>query len=241
MWGAVVGTPASLTSTAFGCCYFCTPLSLALTNLKVAVVGLTTSLPALESLDGHGAELSLRRFENIESFFEQQEDYCGLVLFEHRHRLEWVADQLLQRRRWIPTVGVLRNADIRRTVGLVRKGVFEVVPLEEGQEQRCLLHSLQLLLEAPEPIHRLSTAMSRCFLLDELECDILKGQLAGDTNKRISARLGLSERTIELRRRKILQKFEAGSLAQVIREVSWVELVTGWGFPSPYPPHTDQN
>jgi two-component system response regulator FixJ len=49
--------------------------------------------------------------------------------------------------------------------------------------------------------------------------------VAGKANKIISAELGISERTVEIHRQRVMKKLEARSLSQVVR----VALVVGVG------------
>ena len=55
--------------------------------------------------------------------------------------------------------------------------------------------------------------------LTERERQVLNGIVDGESNRQIAARLGLSEKTIEFHRSKVMRKMEAGSLADLTRKV----------------------
>jgi len=47
----------------------------------------------------------------------------------------------------------------------------------------------------------------------------MKLVIAGKANKQIAAKLGRSEKTIEIHRSRVMKKMEAGSLAELVRLV----------------------
>jgi two-component system, LuxR family, response regulator FixJ len=57
-------------------------------------------------------------------------------------------------------------------------------------------------------------------LIDRLtprEREVLRMLVAGKANKVIAAELGISERTVEIHRQRVMKKLEARSLSQVVR------------------------
>ena len=60
-------------------------------------------------------------------------------------------------------------------------------------------------------------ALNRLNRLTPGEHDVLRQLIDGKSNKTIAAELGLSVRTIEVRRAKVMKKMKAASLAQLIR------------------------
>ena len=61
--------------------------------------------------------------------------------------------------------------------------------------------------------------------LDDREEAVLRGIIAGHRNKQIAAQLGLSERTIKSCRAGVMRKFEATSLAELLRRAESVVSV----------------
>ncbi len=52
------------------------------------------------------------------------------------------------------------------------------------------------------------------------ERQVLELVIAGNTNKGVARRLGISDKTVELHRSRVMEKMQAGSLAALVKLVS---------------------
>jgi two-component system response regulator FixJ len=60
-------------------------------------------------------------------------------------------------------------------------------------------------------------ALARLDLLTARECQVLEGLVAGLPNKTIGYDLGISPRTVEIHRARVMEKMQARSLAELVR------------------------
>lgn len=97
----------------------------------------------------------------------------------------------------------------------------------------------QLLLEAIQRAVAASAASSRTQAeaeavralvasLSRRERDVLDGVLAGEPNKRIAAKLGIAEKTVEAHRARLMSKLEARNIVDLVKKVL---LASPEGFP----------
>lgn len=97
----------------------------------------------------------------------------------------------------------------------------------------------QLLLEAIQRAVAASAASSRTQAeaeavralvasLSRRERDVLEGVLAGEPNKRIAAKLGIAEKTVEAHRARLMSKLEARNIVDLVKKVL---LASPEGFP----------
>lgn len=73
-----------------------------------------------------------------------------------------------------------------------------------------------------EAVRSLLTSLSR------RERDVLDGVLAGEPNKRIAAKLGIAEKTVEAHRARLMTKLEARNIVELVKKVL---LVSPEGLP----------
>lgn len=60
--------------------------------------------------------------------------------------------------------------------------------------------------------------------LSPRQADVLNGVYAGETNKSIGSRLGISQKTVEKHRAKVMERLEVGSLAELVRLITVLKL-----------------
>ncbi|WP_250534602.1 response regulator [Caballeronia sp. AZ10_KS36] len=123
----------------------------------------------------------------------------------------------LQRREHaIPIVFISAYQDIPKTVLAIKAGASDF--LLKPIASQALLAAIESALAATE-----RTAVSPAspladkVVLSEREHVVLCGIIAGKLNKQIAAELDLGERTIKSCRAELMRKFEAHSLAELIR------------------------
>lgn len=118
----------------------------------------------------------------------------------------------------MPVIMITGHGDIPMAVEAMRSGVVDFIekPFSESRILDALKRAMNT-LEAPgmsddqtEILHRLET-------LSERERQVLDGVVGGHPNKVIARDLGISPRTVEIYRAKLMTKMHADNLAALVR------------------------
>jgi len=171
--------------------------------------GVRDSLSLLLSLKGIRTQL----FANAESFIETyRADWSGCVLTD-------LQSALRQRQIDLPVVVLTAHGDVATVRAALRNGAFDF--LEKPVDDEMLLDVLQNALRADR--ERRSTATTRSAAAGRLERltarerEVLALIAAGRQNRDIAAQLGISPRTVEVHKARIMEKLDCRTLADVIR------------------------
>ncbi len=127
--------------------------------------------------------------------------------------------ELVRRKMDLPLILVTGQADVPLAVKAMRAGAFDF--LEKPFDDEKLLESIGRALAAgrkmPPPRSDVQAALERLALLTERERDVLDRLALGETNKGIGQALGISPRTVEVHRARVLDKMQARNLADLVR------------------------
>jgi two-component system response regulator FixJ len=118
----------------------------------------------------------------------------------------------------LPIVFMTGQADVPTAVETMKAGAADF--LEKPFDDEQLLHSLDAALDSNAPKVRdehLTVAVARVAMLSPREKEVLKGLMAGQQNKVIAAQLGISVRTVEGHRIRMLERLGTRRLAEAIR------------------------
>ncbi len=119
----------------------------------------------------------------------------------------------------IPLVFITGHGNVRMAVGAMLGGAVNF--LEKPFHEQELWDSIRRALELDEQQRRRkarrATVEQRLTLLTRGEHDVLDLILEGNVNKEIAVKLGLSIRTVEDRRARLMKKMEADSVAQLVQ------------------------
>ena len=181
--------------------------------------GVRDSLTLLLSLKG----LRTQPFATAESFIETyRPDWSGCVLTDLRMPgmtgLELQA-ALRERQMEVPVVVLTAHGDVATARAALKNGAFDF--LEKPVDDAMLLDVLRNALRADRERRMATTARSttdqRLERLTEREREILALIAAGHQNRDIAAQLGISPRTVEVHKARIMEKLECRTLAELIR------------------------
>ena len=181
--------------------------------------GVRDSLALLLSVKG----LSTQLFASAESFLETyQPDQAGCVLTDLRMPgmtgLELQA-ALRARRLDLPVVVLTAHGDVATARAALKNGAFDF--LEKPIDDAMLLDVLHNALRVDRERRAAATARSssdrRMERLTEREREILSLLAAGHQNRDIATQLGISPRTVEVHKARIMEKLACRSLADLIR------------------------
>ena len=177
------------------------------------------SLTLLLSLKG----LRTQAFANAESFIDSyRPERSGCVLTDLRMPgmtgLELQA-ALRQRHIDLPVVVLTAHGDVPTARAALKNGAFDFI--EKPVDDAMLLEVLRNALRVEHERRATATARSdtdrRMERLTEREREILALIAAGHPNRDVAAQLGISARTVEVHRARIMEKLECRSLAELIR------------------------
>ncbi|ALL12414.1 response regulator FixJ [Caulobacter henricii] len=118
----------------------------------------------------------------------------------------------------MPVIMITGHGDIPMAVEAMRSGVVDFIekPFSEGRILDALKRALNT-LEAPAVSGDQADIKHRLETLSERERQVLDGVVAGHPNKVIARELGISPRTVEIYRAKLMTKMHADNLAALVR------------------------
>jgi len=112
---------------------------------------------------------------------------------------------------------VTGHGDVPLAVRAMRAGAVDFV--EKPFEESRLLQSIEQAVKsaAPAPVATDASLTARFARLTPREMDVMRQMVIGHPNKIIAYNLGLSPRTVEIHRGRVMQKAEAESLSHLVR------------------------
>ena len=128
--------------------------------------------------------------------------------------------QQLNVRGWrIPVIFITGHGTVSLAIAAIKAGAFDFIekPLREEMLLDCIERSLHRNDAAHEERLQRAQLEARPALLTSREREVLELVAAGEPNKIIARRLGISFRTVELHRAHIIEKLQARSLSDLIR------------------------
>jgi FixJ family two-component response regulator len=130
-------------------------------------------------------------------------------------------EQLNLRGAMIPVIFITGHGDISMAVEAMRHGAFDFLP--KPFRDQDLLDRIQKALEKDAKSRREIAQTERIRQqfesLTPREREVLGLVTSGKANKVMAADLGVSQRTIEIHRARVMEKMQANSLAQLVRMV----------------------
>jgi RNA polymerase sigma factor (sigma-70 family) len=127
--------------------------------------------------------------------------------------------QLNLRGAMIPIIFITGHGDISMAVEAMQHGAFDFLP--KPFRDQDLLDRVQRAIEKDtanrREIGQRDRIRERLESLTPREREVLELVTVGKPNKVMAADLGLSQRTVEIHRARVMEKMQAGSLAQLVR------------------------
>lgn len=126
-----------------------------------------------------------------------------------------------------PAIFLTAHADVATAVGAMRGGAFDF--FEKPCRPSALLERVRQAIEQDRTVRAREAARSeqqrRLATLTPREVEVMDGMVAGRANKEIAETLGLSVRTVEGHRARLMDKLAASSLADVVRIRLGIEVM----------------
>jgi two-component system response regulator FixJ len=121
----------------------------------------------------------------------------------------------------IPVIFISGHGDIPMAVEAIQQGAFDF--LQKPFRDQDLIDRIQRALAKDQTsraeLKERTLIRERIGTLTPRECEVLKLVTSGKPNKVMAGDLGLSQRTIEIHRSRVMEKMAASSLAQLVRMV----------------------
>jgi two-component system response regulator FixJ len=119
----------------------------------------------------------------------------------------------------LPAIVMSAYGDVPMVVRAMKAGALNFLekPCRDQQLWEAIQEALRWDAAHRQQLLLRSKALHRLNRLTPGEHDVLRQLIDGKSNRTIAAELGLSVRTIEVRRAKVMKKMKAASLAQLIR------------------------
>jgi len=177
------------------------------------------------SLLMRSAGLRTREFASAAEFLDAYDGkQAGCLLLDVRmpamSGLE-LQKELSRRGYALPIVFISAHGDIPMAVEALRRGAVDFVPKPFDDQE--LLAKVKLALAAGEQ-RQMEEAerhevRRRSESLTAREREVMSQVVQGKANKVIASDLGVSQRTVEIHRARVMEKMQAASLAQLVRMV----------------------
>ena len=179
------------------------------------------------------AGLACQTFESAEHFLET---YCpgmpGCLLLDVNLpglNGDELQAELNRRNIHLPIIFLTAYGDIPMTVRVIKAGAIDF--LTKPVPSKLLIERIQAVLQQEAQIHEHAMAeQALCNRLNNLtsrEMEILPLIVAGHSNKDIARHLGISHRTVEIHRARILNKTGATNLMELARMCEACKLPYG--------------
>lgn len=128
-------------------------------------------------------------------------------------------EELNRRGAVIPVVFITAHSDVPTAVEAMRRGAFNY--LQKPFRNADLIDSLRKALaydrDNRDTLNQVDAIKDRIFSLTPREREVLDLVVRGRPNKTMAQEMGLSQRTIELHRSRVMEKMGANSVAQLVR------------------------
>lgn len=169
--------------------------------------------------------IRVETFENAQAFLDQHDtgDRGCLVLDVRMPGMSGLElqEHLIQRGISLPVVMITGYGDVPMAVRALKSGALDFI--EKPFTEQELLDRVNEALHVDGRLSRLEEKRAlfdaRVSRLTERESQVMQLVVDGKSNKLIAHELGLSPKTVEVHRSRVMDKMEAGSLAQLLRLV----------------------
>lgn len=126
----------------------------------------------------------------------------------------------------LPIIFITGHADVSLAVRAMHAGAYDFI--EKPFNDQDLIDRTQAALEHDatnrQQVTEIREIHSRLEKLTAREREVLEHVANGEANKVVAINLGISERTVEIHRARVMEKMQARSLAQLIR--MWLSVTT---------------
>ena len=133
----------------------------------------------------------------------------------------------------LPVIVISGHGDVPVAVRALKSGVADFIekPFSDQELLDCVQQALRRDIDSRLQQLKREELTTRYLTLTPRELDVLRLVVEGLTNKEISATLGISLKTVETHRARVMEKMTAGSVSELVRMTLIIE---SQGKPLPY-------
>ena len=165
----------------------------------------------------------VRTYDSAEAFLEREEDVTdGVMLLDQRMTGMSGLDlqtELVRRGINLPTIFITGHGDVRMSVKAIKAGAIDF--LEKPFSNEDLLASISEAFsrvdDSKQHRNKITELRQRHASLTVREQEVMRHVVAGMSNRNLAELLGLSNRTIEVHRSRVMKKMGAKSLADLVQ------------------------
>ena len=178
-------------------------------------------------LESHG--YAVKAFPDAEAFIaDWRAELAGCLLLDVRmpgmSGLE-LFEELSRRHSVLPVIFITGHGDVPMAVAAIKKGAADFIEKPFAAEDMLDVVNNCLAREREERVRRRSgeDTAQRMEHLTAREREVLDLIIAGKLNKQIADVLGISIKTVEVHRARVMEKMRAPSLAVLMRQIMIIE------------------
>ena len=174
------------------------------------------------------AGYSVAAYSSAESFLAYLEPEGGdcLVLDVRMPGMNGIElqERLIRNRRHIPIIFITGHGDVPMAVSAIKRGAYDFI--EKPFQDQDLLSRIETVMKAdPRALadrERQHVVATRLSMLSQREREVMERVVDGKSNKCIAKELGITVKTVEAHRARMMGKLDVGSVAELVR------LSIGW-------------
>ena len=162
-------------------------------------------------------------FASADDFLQQYpQDCAGCLVLDIRMPglggLE-LQDELIARGNTLPIIFITGHGDVPMAVEAMRKGAIDFIqkPFRDQELLDCIHKAMKSDRERRDALQRRARVEECLAALTKREREVFNLVVTGKPNKVIAYELGVSQRTVEIHRSRVMEKMQARSLADLVR------------------------
>lgn len=130
-------------------------------------------------------------------------------------------ERLRERHSTLPVVFITGHGDVPMAVSVLKKGAVDFIekPFSDKDMLKLIDQCLATERENRDRLRQDAAVARRLEQLTGREMEVLELIIAGRLNKQIADDLGISIKTVEVHRARVMEKMEASSLAELVQSV----------------------
>jgi len=134
-------------------------------------------------------------------------------------------EEMIRRGITLPVIMLTGFSEVAIAVRALQRGAFDFMEKPFGDEQILASVARAIELDADHRRRHAERAWvrSRVGRLTPREREVMSGVVAGKANKVVAYELGISPKTVEAHRARLMQKLEVQSLAELVR-LDWLTV-----------------
>lgn len=167
--------------------------------------------------------LNYEIFSSADEFLERNgDDVAGCLVLDIRMPgmggLE-LQDKLLAQNSTLPIIFITGHGDVPMAVQAMQKGAVDFIqkPFRDQELLDCINNALDADRERRTERDAKASVHEHMDKLTKREREVLNLVVTGKANKVIAYELGVSQRTVEIHRARVMEKMQARSLADLVR------------------------